>query len=878
MHRLALREGWTTFWLVAFVVFTATWSVQLADWADGLHILSTVTLLGLLVGLILSRWQRIPPIVAHVVALLIGTVVVLYQMTGFLSDALGGRQEKLDYLWHRWQLWYGAVSQGERADDLYLFILLMASLLWVLSYISVWFVFRSHWVWLTLLLPGVILLLNMGYSQRVPSSLLVLYCFASILLLMRFTFFRRELAWKRHSVPYPDTLPWRGLWVASYLAFIIILAGWVIPFSTQSERIVAGWERINGPWRQFETTVNGWFASLRGPGGPGIGGFASFGDRFQLGGALRLTDDPVVLVKGDAAPYLVAHRYSIFTGRGWESRPDDETMPGLVGSLHSALVEFDAEQPFPAPDDSAEGRTEKEYSFEVYQPRGSIVYSVGDPGSVTIPTQAQIGWHYYRDEVIFVQTATEEDTPPELWPLVRLLKEADYTPPPLTPTPEADTESTDTPQVVEPTPPLAGIGRTGIRLGRPKEEAEIRFYLHQLREQQIQVSFMPRLDDYKVHELEFSGILPVYEDVEAIYARDGLRTGETYDIVARVSNATPDQLRAAGTDYPIQIRDRYLQLPEFSDRTQALAEQLAEGKDNPYDIASAIELYLRQNLRYNENVPNPPSNVDLVDYFLFEMKQGYCTYYASAMAEMLRILDIPARVAVGFYPANYDRDAGGYLYRDKNAHAWVEVYFPQYGWVPFEPTAARSAIQREAPTINPAASLDSGIINDSLLPLDREAEILAERNMLPDGFGSGGFVDQEDSTSSWVLRGVLAAVVLGIAIFSFFWVRGTRGMAPATRFFTKFQRGAEWSGLPIRPTMTPYEYAATVSRKVPSARPHVRLLADLYVRERFSREDLTESELNRAQTAWVRLRGMLVRYALLQRWRSSQRRDEDTWE
>src|SRR5690606_898270 len=115
----------------------------------------------------------------------------------------------------------------------------------------------------------------------------------------------------------------------------------------------------------------------------------------------------------------------------------------------------------------------------------------------------------------------------------------------------------------------------------------------------------------------------------------------------------------------------------------------------------------------------------------------------------------------------------------------------------------------------------------------------------------------------WALRGVVLALVAAISVVSFFWLRGTRGMTPTTRFFTKAQRAAGWGGLPTRSSMTPYEYASVVSRHLPGARPHIRLLTDLYVRERYGRQAPDPAELNRARAAWLRLRALLIRYGLL---------------
>src|SRR6185312_5400119 len=348
MHRFALREGWTSFFLIVIIVFTATWSTQAANWADGLGILTAITIVGLLTGLILSQIERIPPLLSHLTALAIGTVVVLFEMTNFLSDNIGGREAKLHYLWSRWVQWYTTISHGERAEDLYLFVLMMGALLFLLSYSSVWFILRSHWIWLSLLLPGVILFMNLGYSLKVPSVLVVVYLFAAIMLMMRFSFSRKEESWRRLGIPYPDSIVWRGLWTASYMSFAVIIFGWALPLSTQSQSVHGAWESVNGPWVHVESTFNDWFGALRGPNKvASVGGFASFGDSFQVGGPLRLSDQPVVLVKGNDAPYLAAHRYDLFDGTGWSSDISSTYQSSSNGGNSSPLISVPSDQKIP---------------------------------------------------------------------------------------------------------------------------------------------------------------------------------------------------------------------------------------------------------------------------------------------------------------------------------------------------------------------------------------------------------------------------------------------------------------------------------------------------------------------------------------------------
>jgi transglutaminase-like putative cysteine protease len=412
------------------------------------------------------------------------------------------------------------------------------------------------------------------------------------------------------------------------------------------------------------------------------------------------------------------------------------------------------------------------------------------------------------------------------------------------------------------------------RLGSPPELPRIREQVRQLDSQSIDVEY-DLGDDYRVTTLTFTGKLPVLADVEAVFAENGIRTDDQYDISSMISNATADQLRSASTEYPDEITSRYLQVPTTAtERTRNLAQSLAAERGNPYDIASNIEQFLRNNLKYREDVNVPPRGRDIVDYFLFDSKEGYCTYCSSAMVEMLRMLGIPSRVAVGFYPAGYDDNAGGYLYRDLNAHAWVEAFFPGYGWIPFEPTAARDPIARYVPpqpedSNNGDLGLGVGVGGtEDLNPFLDD---------IPPGFGTGTgttTVSQGPGRVGWTLRIVLPVLIAFVGVVAFLWLRGLRGLTPATQLFTKVQRGASWGGMPVRQSLTPYEYATRISERIPGSRTHVRFLADIYVRERYGGQSVESQDLNRARHAWLRLRGLLLRYVFLERWRPSKSRLE----
>lgn len=171
-----------------------------------------------------------------------------------------------------------------------------------------------------------------------------------------------------------------------------------------------------------------------------------------------------------------------------------------------------------------------------------------------------------------------------------------------------------------------------------------------------------------------------------------LTTTNEYSAVSAVPQVSVDQLRAAGSDYPSEITNRYLQLPKsVPERVLSLARELTSTAPTPYDRALAIETYLRQ-FPYTLEVPPPPRGRDVVDYFLFTLKEGYCDYYASSMVVLARAAGLPARMVIGYASGTYDMTTAQYEIRQEDAHSWPEIYFPGIGWVEFEPTASQPEI------------------------------------------------------------------------------------------------------------------------------------------------------------------------------------------
>lgn len=169
---------------------------------------------------------------------------------------------------------------------------------------------------------------------------------------------------------------------------------------------------------------------------------------------------------------------------------------------------------------------------------------------------------------------------------------------------------------------------------------------------------------------------------------DSQRGVGIYEAESDISQPPAALLRRAGGFVP-PFAAAYLQLPELDARIPQLAENISNSASNNYDKAAAIEKYLRTHYGYTLQLLRSPV-ADPLANFLFERRQGHCEYFASSMTVMLRTLGIPARIVNGFRSAEFNDITGQYVIRAKDAHAWVEAYFPGYGWITFDPTPGGS--------------------------------------------------------------------------------------------------------------------------------------------------------------------------------------------
>lgn len=343
-----------------------------------------------------------------------------------------------------------------------------------------------------------------------------------------------------------------------------------------------------------------------------------------------------------------------------------------------------------------------------------------------------------------------------------------------------------------------------------------------------------------------------------------LRPGNTYLAVSSLSVASIEDLQEAGQAYPDWVAQNYLDLPpDLSPQVVELANQVTAGAATPYDKVVALEQYLRT-FPYNDQIPAPPPGVNAVNYFLLDVQQGYCDYYASSLAMMARALGIPARVSAGYSQGEYTPEIEAYRVREYNGHSWPEVFFPGYGWVEFEPTASEVEIVREhrqddAELAGPTPEPTTDPFLEKAEPFDPE-EFGAADNPVDTGANQLAAL-----ASGWWIG--LLAMVLVVAVAAFLLLRPSparqRRLILDPQFTTKmYGRLMSWARrfrLPLLPSQTPNEQAALLIRVVPEGRPAIQSITDLYVQDLYSPTGPDERTSREAISSWDGLQPVLRR-------------------
>jgi hypothetical protein len=348
-----------------------------------------------------------------------------------------------------------------------------------------------------------------------------------------------------------------------------------------------------------------------------------------------------------------------------------------------------------------------------------------------------------------------------------------------------------------------------------------------------------------------------------------------YKVTVEYSIATVEELQSAGSYYPDWLQsymnypgDGRYRSPAVMKRIHDLAVQVvnAAGATTPYDKATAIEDYLRSDkFTYTLDPPKAPPGADLLDNFLFTSRKGYCEYFATAMGDMLRSVGIPTRLVNGFGPGSFDTQSTSFVVRGEDAHTWVEVYFPTYGWIPFEPTKDTDNLYQ---TIPRGSSGQNPCLRD--VGCDNPGSAAAGAGSVPlpgargpkndpEGGVTRGFtVTVPDASTLTRVVGIVVAILLLLFAAAARYLRPRTVMSVWRRMLTL----ASLAGAERRLGETPLEVGRRLKSTFPEASEQVGTLTNAFVVSAYAPPDVASTARTSVMESWTGLRPLLLRRVL----------------
>ncbi len=360
-----------------------------------------------------------------------------------------------------------------------------------------------------------------------------------------------------------------------------------------------------------------------------------------------------------------------------------------------------------------------------------------------------------------------------------------------------------------------------------------------------------------------------------------LRAGERYQVISNIPTISPPMLASIPLpheDATVWNNDGfystagvfYLQTPtDLSPQVMQTLNSWTAGAHDAYDAMNMLVAHFTNQGQFVYSVSNPPvpSNVDAVSWLL-QTHRGYCTYYATAMTIMARLLGVPARVVSGFSQGHLDSKSNVWEVDGNNAHSWVQVYFPNQGWVDFDPTPGFSLNNTNSPPPTPITGTSPTPTKPT--PTATATHPRPGNHPTPSANSSntGGNVPGGSNKTNDMLFMDFSLVLLVVALLALV-VAGYRyrlnklyaTIPIISLLYWRVSRLASLSGAEPHPSQTPYEYTRMLSQRFPRAQTALWHITHLFVRERWGdRQHLPgETEVQDVERLWPTVRNAMLR-------------------
>jgi transglutaminase-like putative cysteine protease len=341
-----------------------------------------------------------------------------------------------------------------------------------------------------------------------------------------------------------------------------------------------------------------------------------------------------------------------------------------------------------------------------------------------------------------------------------------------------------------------------------------------------------------------------------------LETGLTYTVISKVPYRDRTQLRSAPTTYSPGITDSYLQLPEsIRERLRQTAEAILQKSEkpieSPYEQALFLAQYLKQHYTIQPDLPQFAPDEDLAAAFLFKYEGGYPDHFSTTLTVLLRAIGIPARLVVGYGPGEFNPFTGFYVVKNTDAYAMAEVYFPGYGWFPFDPIPGHDLIPpsiEEDTTFSALKSFWAWVAGWFPTPVRNFFSGVISAVL---GFVAGAIawvVSRFVAGWQGLLQLLLAAIGLGLLGWlawngwkGWRYHRWLTNLPPMEALYQQMLQGLAQQGIRKHPAQTPFEYAqvAQTSQQLTDTPQHqaIQAISQAYVSWRYGRQQPNLGEL-----------------------------------
>ena len=311
------------------MVWSVVQSIAISGWADGLDVLISVALPAVIIGVIFARLHWLPAWLAHLLSTALGIAWAVQCVGPLLVSEIAGEFGATSAA--RLTSWTDRATEilirsisltrilqaGGRGEDIVLFIVALALLVWALGYTTSWLLFRLHWTWWAIVLNGITILVNYTFASPKPNTLFFLFLGVALLLVAHQHVVQQQQHWQSSLMEYPQSISWRFLIAAVLFCGVIVLITSLLPSEVSSAQVARVWQVVSSPFTVARESWEVAFSTINAPPGTNGGGFTTRSVR--VGGGRLLGNALVMRVRSSEYDYWRAVTFDKYTGRGWES-------------------------------------------------------------------------------------------------------------------------------------------------------------------------------------------------------------------------------------------------------------------------------------------------------------------------------------------------------------------------------------------------------------------------------------------------------------------------------------------------------------------------------------------------------------------------------